>query len=137
MGVAAQSVGVIVGSAQGRRRSHDDRKLATVLRAIVFFALVAGVVFVSKPLWGGHSSNSNSGSRSSSGSTAQSSGSGSKAQASASAKQTLSVRYRSGTTDSTTTSAQPWLQVVNMSQENVDLRSVTLRYYFKQDGSEA
>jgi hypothetical protein len=137
VGVAAQSVGVIVGSAQGRRRSHDDRKLATVLRAIVFFALVAGVVFVSKPLWGGHSSNSNSGSRSSSGSTAQSSASGSKAQASASAKQTLSVRYRSGATDSTTTSAQPWLQVVNVSQENVDLSSATLRYYFKQDGSEA
>ncbi|MBR7825762.1 hypothetical protein KDK95_05540 [Actinospica sp. MGRD01-02] len=116
-----------MGSAQGRRRTQKDSRLATALRATVFFALVAGVVIASKPLWGGHAGQSKSTAKSAAGAT----------QTSTSAQKTLFVRYRSGTTGSSTSSVQPWLQIVNVSQQNVDLSKVTLRYYFKQNGSQA
>lgn len=40
-----------MGSALGRRRAHSDSRLGITFRALVFFALVAGVAFVTRPLW--------------------------------------------------------------------------------------
>lgn len=114
-----------MGSSQGRRRARNESKPATLLRALIFLALVAGVVFGTKPLWsgsGGHSGASSASSAAPGTATT------------APAKPLLSVRYRSGTA---TPGSQPWLQIANVSQQSVDLSSVTLRYYFKQDGGQA
>lgn len=111
-----------MGSVQGRRRAQHESKRATTIRAVVFFALVAGVVFVSKPLWHGNSSNPG---------TSFASGTPSPTAPSP----LLSVRFRSGAATSASTAAsQPWLQIVNVSSRDIDLGTVTLRYYFTQEG---
>jgi hypothetical protein len=115
-----------MGSAKGRRRAPQDGKLATTFRAVVFFGLVAAVAFFSRPLW--HKDHKDA-------AQPAQPGSSSAAQASAgpAAKPLLSVRYRTGT-KTTAPASQPWLQVVNISKQNVALSSVTLRYYFTQEG---
>jgi hypothetical protein len=117
-----------MASARGRRRAQNDSKLATTFRAVVFFAMVAAVVFGTRPLW--HD-------KKSSHPTAQP-GASSAAQAGAggSGKPLLDVRYRTGTRASASVS-QPWLQIVNVSAKNVALGSVTLRYYYTQEGGHA
>jgi hypothetical protein len=116
-----------MGSAKGRRRAPHDGKLATSFRAVVFFALVAGVVFVSKPLWHGKHQDTSAAHPGVSAAA--------HAEAKAPAKPLLSVRYRTGTKASNSAS-QPWLQIVNVSPQNVALSSVTLRYYFTQEGGQ-
>ena len=117
-----------MGSARGRRRTPNDSKLATSFRALVFFALVAGVVFVHRPLWHDKDPNASS-SQAGSSSAAQTGDKGA-------TEQLLSVRYRSGTKPSAAVS-QPWMQIVNVARKNVALSSVTLRYYFTQEGGTA
>lgn len=118
-----------MGSSRGRRRAQMDSKLATSFRAVVFFALVAGVVFASRPLWHDKKDVNSTSGRSGSSSAAQAGDSGE-------AKQLLSVRYRTGTRASASV-AQPWMQIVNVSQKDVAFSSVTLRYYFTQNGGAA
>lgn len=118
-----------MSSARGRRRAQNDGKLATAFRAVVFFALVAGVVFVSRPIWHGKDDKAAAATQPGASSAAKSSANGT-------VKQLLSVRYRSGTKVAASAS-QPWLQVVNVSKEKVALSSVTLRYYFTQEGKQA
>ncbi len=48
----------------------------------------------------------------------------------------LTVRYRTGA-PATTTVAKPWVEVINSSGRPVDLRDVTLRYYYTADGGSA
>ncbi|MFC1417473.1 cellulose binding domain-containing protein [Streptacidiphilus cavernicola] len=109
-----------MGSALGRRRAQSTSRAATVFRAVVFFSLVAAVVFVTRPLW--HSKASSSGSRS--------------GDATGPAAPLLSVRYRPGAQPSDSASfSQPWMQLVNTAQQPVVLDEVTLRYYFKQEGT--
>ncbi|MBR7836906.1 hypothetical protein KDL01_26750 [Actinospica durhamensis] len=114
-----------MGSSKGRRRSQSDSRLATALRAVVFFALVAGVVFGTKPLWGD---------KHASGGTSAAAQGG--AASGASAAPLLSVRYKTGV-EASSGDAQPWLQVVNVSGQSIALDTVTLRYYFTQDGTQA
>lgn len=118
-----------MGSSRGRRRAHNDSKLATSLRGVVFFALVAGVIFASRPLWHDKNDANDSSARPHSSSAAQAGDKGA-------AAQQLSVRYRSGTKASASVS-QPWMQIVNVTPENIALSSVTLRYYFTQEGGTA
>jgi hypothetical protein len=46
----------------------------------------------------------------------------------------LTVRYRTDAPDAGGAVAKPWLEVVNTSQKDVDLKDVKLRYYFTADG---
>jgi hypothetical protein len=115
-----------MSSARGRRRAQHDGRMATVLRAVVFFALVGGVVFVSRPIWHGKGDTAEAATRPSASAAAR-------ATARTPVKPLLSVRYRTGTKVSASAS-QPWLQIVNVSPEKVALSSVTLRYYFTQEG---
>ena len=109
-----------MATARGRRRARSGSRPATVFRAVVFFALVAAVAFATSPLWHGKPS-----------------GNGSQPSATQSSSTTpqLSVRYRTGAQPSASV-AQPWLQIVNASPAPIGLKDVTLRYYFKQEGSQ-
>jgi hypothetical protein len=48
----------------------------------------------------------------------------------------LTIRYRTGA-PATTAVAKPWLEVINTSQQTVDLSDVTLRYSYTADGGSA
>ncbi|SFE32895.1 Cellulose binding domain-containing protein [Actinacidiphila alni] len=117
-----------MSSARGRRRAPNDGKLATTFRAVVFFALVAGVVFVSRPVWHGKDKKDEAAAGPGATAAAQADGR-------APAKELLSVRYRTGTKVAASAS-QPWLQIVNVSPADIPLTGVTLRYYFTQEGRE-